>query len=301
LRKNRIAFLLRTAGALLLAGLLFAAGRTEEASGLTAPAGDAAGIPEIILQVNDTIVSAYDNRYYLSVYLTNTLQQVAGIEMTVYAGRSGLVRLPDTAVSSAVDMAGSAIAGWDYIQARALSPYTFRIAAVADFPGGSSPAPLPVSSGIPHLLCRIVLEREASVALLDTLHDRTVSWIVAASQTSFSDPAGNTIGLQESTICLNPPVCDSLDTVSYFDPAVNIYVNGAVTFAPNCIRGDMNGDRAVSASDIIALVNHIFKGGPPPPCSGTAGDVNCSGNLTAGDIIYLVNYVYKGGAAPCSG
>jgi len=311
-------------GASVLCGLLWALQYPEKPALLAAPASPAA-FPEIILQVNDTTVSPADDRYYLSVFLTNTLQEVAGLEMTIYAGAPGLVRLPDTAriettitcldpsdcdpadtaidtlSLSVIDMTGSAIALWDFVQARALSPYTFRMAAVADFPGGGAPAPLAVSAGIPHLLFRIALDREATASLLDTLGDRTVAWIVGAPQTSFSDPNGNTIGRQESTICLNPPTCDTLDTISYFDPTVNIYVDGSVTFGPSCVRGDINKDDAINAGDIISLVNHVFKGGASPPCSGSAGDVNCTGAVTAADIIYLVNYVFKLGPLPCTG
>ena len=137
----------------------------------TSPANHvSASVPEIILQVNDTVVSPLDDRYLLSVYLTNVLQEVAGLEITISAGNSGLIRLPDsvriettivcidpidcdpadttmdTIAVSPVDLTGSVIAGWDFIQARALSPYTFRIAAVADFPGGGTPAPIPVAT-----------------------------------------------------------------------------------------------------------------------------------------------------------
>jgi hypothetical protein len=30
-----------------------------------------------------------------------------------------------------------------------------------------------------------------------------------------------------------------------------------------------------------------------------AGDVNCNGAVTSSDVIYLVNYVFKGGVPPC--
>jgi hypothetical protein len=63
--------------------------------------------------------------------------------------------------------------------------------------------------------------------------------------------------------------------------------------------GDLNGDGSITSSDVIRLVNHVFKGGVPPTPSPAAGDVNCSGTLTSSDIIYLVNYVFKGGPAPC--
>ena len=62
-------------------------------------------------------------------------------------------------------------------------------------------------------------------------------------------------------------------------------------------RGATVGNFAIT--DIIWLVNFVFKGGPPPlPCEA-AGDVNCSLSSTSADIIYLVNHVFKGGPLPC--
>jgi hypothetical protein len=279
-------------------------------------------VVEIILQVNDTTVTSLDDEYYLSVYLTNVLQNVAGIEVTISAGVSGLVRLPDssriettivcidtldcdpadttidTLLVTPVDLTGSVIENWEYIQARALSPYTFRIAGVADFPGGGNPPPIP--TGGPHLLFRMILEKEVPQEILDTLQDRTVDWRISDGATSFSDPSGNSIGLQDSALCLNPPTCDSLDTVFYYDPAINIYVDGSITFGPNCIPGDANGNGTITASDVIVLVNFVFKGGPEPGCNGLAGDCNCDGTVNASDIVYLVNYIYKSGQAPCT-
>ena len=66
------------------------------------------------------------------------------------------------------------------------------------------------------------------------------------------------------------------------------------------IRGDANGDKARNLSDIIYLVNYVFKGGPPPIISLFAGDVNCNGSVNLTDVIFMVNYVFKGGSAPCA-
>lgn len=63
------------------------------------------------------------------------------------------------------------------------------------------------------------------------------------------------------------------------------------------LRGDLNHDDAVDASDIIALVSYVFKSGPPPE-PAFIGDVNADGTTTSSDIIYLVAYVFKGGPAP---
>jgi len=65
------------------------------------------------------------------------------------------------------------------------------------------------------------------------------------------------------------------------------------------ITGDVNNDRVLTASDIIGLVNYVFKGGVEPYPFAGSGDVNCSGSVTSSDIIQLVNHVFKGGPAPC--
>ena len=66
------------------------------------------------------------------------------------------------------------------------------------------------------------------------------------------------------------------------------------------VAGDQDGDGVLTSSDIIYLVNYVFKAGPAPlPCVA-AGDANCNGVVTSADIIYLVNYTFKGGLPPCN-
>lgn len=59
--------------------------------------------------------------------------------------------------------------------------------------------------------------------------------------------------------------------------------------------GDVNVDGIVSSSDIIYLVNHVFKSGPPPLPVPVTGDLTCDGSVTSADIIRLVGYVFKSG------
>jgi len=66
------------------------------------------------------------------------------------------------------------------------------------------------------------------------------------------------------------------------------------------VRGDVNKDNKKNLTDIIYLVNYIFKGGTAPDPK-ELGDVNCSGGSPGlPDIIYMVNFVFKGGPPPCS-
>jgi hypothetical protein len=65
------------------------------------------------------------------------------------------------------------------------------------------------------------------------------------------------------------------------------------------VAGDQNHDGVVTASDVIYLVNFVFKAGPDPQPCQALGDANCDAAVTAGDIIYLVNHTFKGGPPPC--
>jgi choice-of-anchor B domain-containing protein len=76
----------------------------------------------------------------------------------------------------------------------------------------------------------------------------------------------------------------------------------AETFTTGCIialTGDVDVSGTRTATDVIELVNYIFKSGDTPMPVEAAGDVNCSGTVTAEDIVFMVNYVFKSGAEPC--
>jgi hypothetical protein len=68
---------------------------------------------------------------------------------------------------------------------------------------------------------------------------------------------------------------------------------------PIAKTGDVNESGVINSSDIIHMVNYLFKAGPEPAPLAQAGDVNCDASQTSADVIYLVNHVFKGGMAPC--
>jgi hypothetical protein len=72
-----------------------------------------------------------------------------------------------------------------------------------------------------------------------------------------------------------------------------------VVACPIVTPGDLNGSADVTGSDVISLVNYVYKAGPDPQPCPAAADMNCSGDVTGSDVISLVNYVYKGGPMPC--
>jgi len=63
------------------------------------------------------------------------------------------------------------------------------------------------------------------------------------------------------------------------------------------VCGDANNDGKVTISDVVYLINYLFKGGPAPTHMESA-DANGDGSITSADCVYLINYLFKGGPAP---
>ena len=66
----------------------------------------------------------------------------------------------------------------------------------------------------------------------------------------------------------------------------------------NLLRGDTNDDQIINVSDVIHLINYLFKGGSAPDPLRD-GDVNCDGEVYVSDVIYLINYLFKAGPKSC--
>jgi hypothetical protein len=311
----------RKAGLALFAAVLVTMAAVADSAGQPRTVtAEPASILEIVLELDSVEVGAAEAGTWLPLYLTNTVTAVGGFEVSLLLDRPDLFRFSsdsivettivcidtldcdpadttiDTVAASIVDTAGTAISGWEFVQGRALFPTNLKVVAVADEIGGASV--LPLNPGGPRLLMQVYLEKIASDSLLDTLTDRTTYIFVDVNATSFATEDGQTIGRVDSIVCLNPPTCDSTDTVFYTDTSAFFYVNGVRTFAGGCVLGDVNETGTINSADIIYMVNYVFKGGPEPSCSSTAGDVNCTGSTNSADIIFLVNYVFKGGPPP---
>jgi len=63
-------------------------------------------------------------------------------------------------------------------------------------------------------------------------------------------------------------------------------------------RGDVNhSGPGIDISDLVYLVDHMFTGGPPAPCSDEA-NIDGTGELDIADLVYLVDYMFTSGPAP---
>jgi hypothetical protein len=75
------------------------------------------------------------------------------------------------------------------------------------------------------------------------------------------------------------------------------FYGGQITVLPY-LAGDANHDGVIELSDVVYLLNYLFKGDDPPePLE--AGDVNCDGIVDLGDVVYLLSFLFKGGPPPC--
>lgn len=90
---------------------------------------------------------------------------------------------------------------------------------------------------------------------------------------------------------------DPTDIVVRVDSMVNDKLYAYVYVPGGFLLGDGNGDGSVNLSDVIFVLNYLFKNGPAPnPPEIT--DVTCDGKTDLADAIYLLNYLFKNGPAP---
>jgi hypothetical protein len=74
-------------------------------------------------------------------------------------------------------------------------------------------------------------------------------------------------------------------------------VETAVVITGEFTRGDANGDGTITLSDVVFLINYLYRGGnPPDPLA--AGDANSDSQIDLADAVYLINYLFKGGSPP---
>jgi hypothetical protein len=67
------------------------------------------------------------------------------------------------------------------------------------------------------------------------------------------------------------------------------------------IRGNVDGDPGdnINVADLTYLVDYLFRGGPPPPCTEEGNvDGDPGENINIADLTYLVDYLFRGGPPP---
>lgn len=76
-------------------------------------------------------------------------------------------------------------------------------------------------------------------------------------------------------------------------------INLSLAIRYSFLKGDVNSDDNISVSDLIFLINYLFKNGLSPlPLS--IGDVTCDNKVSPSDLVFLINLMFKNGPQPCS-
>ncbi|MBI4602552.1 MAG: hypothetical protein HY721_11390, partial [Planctomycetes bacterium] len=63
------------------------------------------------------------------------------------------------------------------------------------------------------------------------------------------------------------------------------------------LRGDSDGSLSLELTDAVHTLNHLFLGGPRPPCEDGA-DSNDDGALNISDAVFTLGYLFLGSAPP---
>lgn len=110
------------------------------------------------------------------------------------------------------------------------------------------------------------------------------------------------------TYSWSPVMADSVpasNTVSFTTTDCWGSSGGADQIINVFVHGDANHDQKITVSDVVYLVNYLFKGGPAPwfrmaaDANGDTPDGGCNlPTVTVSDVVYLVNFLFKGGPIP---
>jgi hypothetical protein len=134
--------------------------------------------------------------------------------------------------------------------------------------------------------------------LIPNNHSLLVNWFVNG-RTEYSGSPFNFVSNSAGFFGIRGSVYDTTSMV--LDDPLNLLVDSKewqVWVGPHFLCGDPNQDSSVSVSDIVFLINYLFKNGSEPVPLASA-DVNLDREVTITDLVYLIRYLFKGGLEPC--
>lgn len=271
--------------------------------------------PRLELRLDSVFVSEAQQAR-LPVYLANSLDTLAGIQLFFQVDRPGICSLMTT-----IDTAGTLLSGWPSCQLvhPGGSGYNVSFTALASSLSGATAPPLAPQPGVVPLFYLNL----RTFANLDPLFDTEARVDFVTSDYTlfgFATPQGQLVGMMPveitdtlyyrclawaGQVCLawqqvTQPPYDSMavviDTALQLDTAqVKISGRGYVGIIPwQC--GDFNGDGAVNLTDVTQLVNYMFGSGAPPSNSASVDVASpCEFQINLTDLTLLVNRLFLGG------
>jgi len=299
--------------------------------------------PRLTVRISDTTARKGDTNAWISVYVANYEDILAGFAMRVTLDRPDLIEFRtntedttiDTAfqycthwtngtcdqwkdtmiidtviISGAMDTAGSLISGWQYVSARSngTNRRDIKIAGLADAFGPPVKPGLP-TQGQEGLLFRLKVRIYSTIP--DTLTDKTVHAILVKdlSETNFSDPSGNLIGVISGI-----STCDTVTTVPLVVDTFYRYWKCQLHKNPphqaDCSLWTSSPD-SITWNDKPRTTDSIpwsirdtsicfYNSGSLTVILCKCGDTNGDTKVNVGDAVFLINYIFKLGPPPGS-
>jgi len=275
---------------------------------------------EVILTVIDTSLSPGETESFISLYLDNYNDTIAGFQFQLKTDRPDLVSFNFD--HDGFDTANTLISGFEYVQALDTSGtgdlLWFRCIANAN------PFDSIFTTGIPPQQGGLVVKIPVNTTpFADTLSSLTCNLDII-KPFDFSDPWGHSIGVITDTLvdtiyyqcslwdadsCLEWIMVDGhneeYDSAyiyeylsGYLDTTVVVPLHGSVTLNSHYIKCDNDGDGDITVADAVCFVNYLFKtwnqvSCPYVPLCSEPGSIPI-----VSDLVKLVNYLFKGGPLP---
>ncbi|MEA2031525.1 MAG: hypothetical protein U9N55_08055 [candidate division Zixibacteria bacterium] len=277
--------------------------------------------PLIVLDVVDTVVAPGETGAFISVYLSNYYDTVAGFQFQLEVDRPDLVTFNFD--NDGFDTTGTLLSGFEYVQAADTSQtgnlLWFRCMANADpFDGFNTPGIPPQQGG---LVTRLPVNTTSTPDSAEGL----TCHLSIIMPFDFSDPWGNSFGVITDTLadtiyyqctqweedsCLEWIMVDGYteeyDSVytydylsGYLDTTVVIPDHGSITVDSSPLTCDNNGSGSITVADITCLVTYLFEDGETAGCPLVVYcDSDGAGAPNVSDLVMLVNYLFNGGPPP---
>lgn len=222
------------------------------------------------LDIEEDIARA-GTRIPIYVYFENDADSVSAFQFVITLNRPDLITFEDDLSGKVpVQVGGTLISDWEYVQAVRLSETSVRVTAVGNTQMVNPDLVIPPNSAA--ILVKVMAQVACEIP--DTLSDRIATATIDPSAVYFSDAAGELI----------EPI-DLLD--------------GSTTIVYT-LTGDMDGDGFHTGLDIGLLIDALFAGGSLG-CPPYVSDFNCDGFPDPIDLAWLIDYMLAGGAfPPCS-
>jgi hypothetical protein len=134
-------------------------------------------------------------------------------------------------------------------------------------------------------------------------HDQLWNLVSTYGWTDYTNPDTDFCQLMTPSKLTLPPDSALLESFIIFGVDTTQHLMNASWWKPifsfcGFYRGDVNQDALLDVSDVVYLINYLYKSGVTPLPFTDQGDVNHDKIVDVSDIVYLLNYLFRAGSPP---